>query len=373
VIWFLAVFGFVLGATIGSFVNVVIYRVPAGLSVVYPRSRCPHCGHTLTPIELIPIVSWVIQGGKCRNCKAPIAVRYPLVEALTGVLFALAAVLRPDFPGLLLIWAFIALLVALSFIDMDTYELPWQLNYGGLALGLLGAGLLGYPQPFPQALDGALMGAGLLAMVNALGVLIIKRGKNNAWTPPFGYPQINLAAAVGSLFGPAAGLVAGFLNVAFNLRSPRPFRVPDLLALGLAVLGPLLALVIPGWFLSPVSSLRGWLIGAGGLALAGGIYWWIQEWRNPNAQAEESDDEVVAMGFGDVILMGFLGAWLGVSNLVVALLVAVVAGAVIGLISRFVTGENKIPFGPYLAIGGLVAFFFGQDLIGWYLSYIGAK
>lgn len=372
-IWLLALFGFLLGAVIGSFLNVVIYRVPAGLSVVYPRSRCPHCGHTLTPIELVPILSWAVQGGKCRNCKAPIAARYPLVEALTGALFALAAVLRPDFPGLPFVWAFIALLVALSFIDIDTYELPWQLNYGGLALGLVGAAFLGYPQPFPQALDGAFLGAGLLAMVNAFGVLVIKRGKDNAWTPPFGYPQINLASAVGSLLGPAAGLVAGFLNVAFNLRSRRSFRVPDWLALGFAALGPLLASLIPGWSLSPLGSLRAWLLSAGGIALAGGIYWWVQEWRNPNAQSEDEADEVVAMGFGDVILMGFLGAWLGVGKLVVALLVAVVAGAVIGLVSRFVTGENKIPFGPYLAIGGLAAFFFGQDLIRWYLSYIGAR
>ncbi|MGC8200771.1 prepilin peptidase, partial [Salmonella enterica] len=84
-----------LGAVIGSFLNVVIYRVPAGLSVVQPRSRCPRCGHTLTPIELVPIVSWAVQGGKCRNCQAPISARYPLVEALTGGLFAVAAVLRP--------------------------------------------------------------------------------------------------------------------------------------------------------------------------------------------------------------------------------------------------------------------------------------
>jgi len=371
VTFLLALFAFVFGTLIGSFLNVVIYRVPAGLSIVYPRSRCPHCGHTLTPLELIPIVSWAVQGGQCRNCKAPIAVRYPLVEALTGVLFAIAALLRPDFPGLLLIWAFMALLIALSFIDLDTYELPWQLNYGGLLLGLLGAGLLSYPQPFPQALNGALLGAGLLAMVNAFGVLVILRGKNNVWTPPFGYPQINLAAAVGSLLGPAAGLVAGFLNVAFNLRSPRPLRIPDLLGLALVVLGPLLAL-IPGWLVSPLASLEGGLLSAGGVALAGGIYWWVQEWRSPQAQPQE-DGEVVAMGFGDVILMGFLGAWLGIGNLIVALLLAVVAGAVIGLIARRITGENKIPFGPYLAIGGLAAFFYGPDLIHWYLSYIGAR
>lgn len=370
--WLLALFAFVLGTVIGSFLNVVIYRVPAGRSVVHPRSSCPHCGHTLTPLELIPILSWAVQRGKCRNCQAPISARYPLVEALTGGLFAVAAVLHPEFPGLLLVWAFVALLIALAFIDLDTYELPWELNYGGLALGLLGAGLLGYPQPFPQALDGALIGAGLLAMVNAFGVLLILRGKNNAWTPPFGYPQINLAAAVGALLGPAAGLVAGLLGVAYNLRSPRPFRVPDLLALGFAALGPLLAWLIPGWSLSPLESLRAWLLSAGGLALAGGVYWWVQEWRAPQAPSED-EDEVVAMGFGDVILMGFLGAWLGVGNLVVALLVAVVAGAVIGLIARRVSGESKIPFGPYLAIGGLIAFFFGQDLIAWYLGYIGAR
>src|SRR4051812_21718702 len=80
-----------LGLIVGSFLNVVVYRVPAGASVVRPRSACPGCGQPIRSRDNIPVVSWLLLRGKCRDCRAPIAARYPLVEATTGVLFGLAA------------------------------------------------------------------------------------------------------------------------------------------------------------------------------------------------------------------------------------------------------------------------------------------
>lgn len=376
----LAVYAFIIGSLIGSFLNVVIFRVPAGRSIVWPRSSCPNCGHTLSPIELIPIVSWTIQGGKCRNCKAPISVRYPLVEALTGVLFLGAALLHPVFPDLLFIWAFIALLIALSFIDIDTYELPWTLNYGGLFLGLLGAGLLGFPRPFAQALDGALMGAGLIALFAGYGGLIYNRLKDGPREGPVGLHTMHFAALVGAWLGPAGGLMAGFLNWALNARSGKVLALHDGLTLGLAILAPIAAIVLPIPLLAEprgvLGSFRGMLIAIGGVALAGGIYWWIKEYTNkgkPQAEAQPEPGYTTVMGFGDVVLAGFLGAWLGFSNLLVAIFVAVFAGAIIGLIMRRINGEKLIPFGPYLAIGGVIAYFYGQDLVQWYLSYIGVS
>lgn len=376
----LAIYAFILGSLIGSFLNVVIFRVPAGRSIVWPRSSCPHCGHTLSPIELIPMVSWAIQAGKCRSCKAPISVRYPLVEALTGVLFLGAALLHPVFPDLLLIWAFIALLIALSFIDIDTYELPWTLNYGGLFLGLLGAALLGFPQSFSQALDGALMGAGLIALFAGYGGLLYNRFKDSPREGPVGLHTMHFAALVGAWLGPAGGLVAGFLNWALNARSGKVFALHDGITLGLAILGPLAAILLPIPFLGEpkgvLGSFRGMLISIGGVALAGGIYWWIKEYLSkgkPQAEASPEPDYTTVMGFGDVVLAGFLGAWLGLSNLLVAIFVAVFAGAIIGLIMRRINGEKLIPFGPYLAIGGVIAYFYGQDLVRWYLSYIGVS
>lgn len=82
-----AVIVFGLGAAIGSFINVVVYRLPAGLSVVKPRSRCPHCLHRLGNQENVPVLGWLWLRGRCRHCKSPISIRYPLVEAATGILF----------------------------------------------------------------------------------------------------------------------------------------------------------------------------------------------------------------------------------------------------------------------------------------------
>lgn len=110
------------------------------------------------------------------------------------------------------------------------------------------------------------------------------------------------------------------------------------------------------------------------MALAGMLYWWL---RNPSDKVEPPSSEekpegyVTVMGYGDVVLAGFLGVWLGFANLLVAVFIAVFAGAVIGLVMRRYGGDNQIPFGPYLAIGGLVAFFYGTALVQWYLSYIG--
>jgi leader peptidase (prepilin peptidase)/N-methyltransferase len=354
----LIVFAFVLGAVIGSFLNVVIYRLPARKSVVFPPSSCPSCGRRLGPTELVPILSWALQRGRCRHCGASISARYPLVEALTGLLFALAAWLRPGFPELALIWVFIAILVVLSFIDIDTYTVPDGINFGGLLLGLLAAALLAFPQPFDQALDAALTCAGLIALIGGYGSLIVRRLRDGKREFPVGLHTLHLAAMVGAWFGPAAGLVAGFANWALNARTKRVWALPDGLTLGLAALGPLVAYLLPGW---PFDGLRGLLIAAGGLALTGGLYWAFQP------EVEEEEGEVVVMGFGDVKLAGLLGAWVGVGPFLVGLMVAVVAGALVGLALR----ERKVPFVPYLALGGLVAFFFGQDLIHWYLSYLG--
>lgn len=378
---FLAVVSFILGSLVGSFLNVVIYRVPAGISVVWPRSRCPKCGHTLGALELIPIVSWAVQGGKCKNCKAPIAGRYPAVEALTALLFLMATLLHPVFPDLLFIWAFIGLLIGLSFIDIDTQTLPNSLNFGGLILGLLGAKLLGFPQLYPQALEGSLMGAGLIALFSGVGGLLYNR-RDGPREGPIGLHVIHLAGMVGAIGGAlgsaggfwlgALGIVVGALNWMLNARTGKVFALHDGITLGVALLAPLVAWGLGGGS-TALESLRGLLTSMGGVALAGMVYWWI---RNPSDKVEpdEATDDsgyVTVMGYGDVVLAGFLGAWLGFTNLLVAVGVAVFAGAFIGLIIKRITGESRIPFGPYLAIGGLVAFFWGRAIIQWYLGYIG--
>ena len=131
-----------LGALIGSFANVVIYRVPRGESIAFPGSHCPNCARPLTFLDLVPIASWLALRGRCRGCKEGIALRYPLVEAITALGFVLIALRWPiDQYGLtaFVLAALYAMLVMMSAIDIDEYILPDSLTLPAIAVGLLGS------------------------------------------------------------------------------------------------------------------------------------------------------------------------------------------------------------------------------------------
>jgi leader peptidase (prepilin peptidase) / N-methyltransferase len=135
---------FWLGAAIGSFLNVVVYRVPAGLSVIWPPSRCPKCLHELGMGENIPILGWMLLRGKCRHCRTPISSRYPLIEAITAIIFVLVynrfgLSIQTVGYSLLMCW-----LLALTLIDLDTMTLPNPLTQSGLILGLVFQVVAGY-------------------------------------------------------------------------------------------------------------------------------------------------------------------------------------------------------------------------------------
>lgn len=122
-----AVLAGVLGLAIGSFLNVVIYRVPAGESIVSPPSKCPHCGAEIRNRHNVPVLGWLMLRGKCYDCKAPISPRYPVVEALTGVLFAVVTlrILKLGLPSAVPAYLYFAAIgVALTMIDIDTKRLP---------------------------------------------------------------------------------------------------------------------------------------------------------------------------------------------------------------------------------------------------------
>ena len=347
----LVLFAFLLGLVVGSFLNVVIHRLPRGESIVHPPSHCPACGARLGPAELVPVVSYLVQGGRCRHCGARISPRYPLVELLSGLLFAYAAYRLG--PGLELpfAWAFLALLVALAFIDIDTYLLPDSLTFGGLFLGLVSGFLLGRGE---EALKGALLAAGLLVLIGEYGSLVLRRFRDGPPSNPVGFHQVGLAALVGA-FGAGYGVLAGLLNWAANALFRRGFHLPLPLSLGLL---PLALLLSPK---GPLGALEGALAAAGALALLGGLYWAFRP------EEGEDDDEPVALGFGDVKLAGMLGAWTGFYPFLAGLFLAVLAGAVLGLLFR----RRKLPFGPYLALGGAVAYFHGEALIQAYLRFLG--
>ncbi|RPI11526.1 MAG: prepilin peptidase [Zetaproteobacteria bacterium] len=184
---------FLLGAIVGSFLNVCIHRLPQGESVVAPRSRCPACGAPIRAWDNIPLVSFLILRGRCRNCGQPISWRYPLVEALTGLLFALIVArvgLTPLAASLLL---FVSALVVITFIDIDHQIIPNIVTLPGIPLGLLAGVLFGEPPVLDRVL-GTLAGAGFLYLVLLYGGAVYGQDA-------MGEGDLNLIALVGAFLG----------------------------------------------------------------------------------------------------------------------------------------------------------------------------
>lgn len=264
----------IFGLMVGSFLNVVIHRLPKMMeqewhnnclelqgkeipaqskyTLAKPRSACPHCAHKITALENIPIISYLALRGRCSACKAPIGMRYPLIEALTGALIGLIGWKFGYTSTTLFAWVFTFALIALTFIDFDTQLLPDDITLPLLWLGLL-----------------------------------------------------------------------------FNLN----FGFTDLKS---AVIG----------------------------AMAGYLVLWSIYWLFKLIRGKEG------MGYGDFKLLAAIGAWFGWKLLPAVILLSSTLGAVIGIALIVLTKRGKevpMPFGPFLAIGGIAALFFGQQLAAIYL------
>lgn len=195
----LYLFVFILGACIGSFLNVLIYRIPRKMDFVRGRSMCPACGHMLSPLDLAPLVSWIALGGKCRYCGAGISRRYPLIEAATGLL-AVASVWRFQPTVMALIaFAVCCTLLTISMIDLDTQEIP-----NGLVIAMLALAVAGWIlQPHDPDWIARLIGAVCVSVPMLLINLIVPTS--------FGGGDIKLMAAAGLLLGWKNTLVAMFV------------------------------------------------------------------------------------------------------------------------------------------------------------------
>ncbi|WP_163274689.1 prepilin peptidase [Cellulomonas iranensis] len=165
----------VLGLAVGSFLNVVVWRVPRDESVVRPPSACPVCGHPIRPRDNVPVVSWLLLRGRCRDCDAPISVRYPLVEATTSVLFALVVGWLGASWALPAFWYLAAVSVALFLIDVDVRRLPNAIvlpSYPvAFVLLALASANPGGPSDFSALLRAVLAGAALLVFYVVLRVV----------------------------------------------------------------------------------------------------------------------------------------------------------------------------------------------------------
>ena len=155
---------FVFGAVIGSFLNVCICRLPAGESIVHPRSRCPGCKTPIRSADNIPIISYLLLRGRCRSCGRAISARYPLVELLMGALLVVLAYRYDVSPALAVSGAFVAALIVVSFIDLDHQIIPDVISLPGIGVGLL-ISLLGYGPPLVDSVLGVLCGGGILYAV----------------------------------------------------------------------------------------------------------------------------------------------------------------------------------------------------------------
>lgn len=179
---------FVLGLVLGSFYNVMIYRLPRGLSIVRPRSSCPKCGHELGAFELVPVLSFLWQEGRCKVCREPISWRYPIIELLTASCFALVAYQTSSLPGLITGLVFISLLLILALIDLEHKILPNVLTVPGIILGAVFA-LLGWNLSFCSSLFGAGIGFGVIFLI----ILLSKGG--------MGMGDLKMMALIGAFLG----------------------------------------------------------------------------------------------------------------------------------------------------------------------------
>jgi leader peptidase (prepilin peptidase)/N-methyltransferase len=205
---------FVIGACVGSFLNVCISRWPENLSVVRPRSRCPKCGHAISAIENIPIVSWLILRGKCRGCGDSISIQYPAVELLVALLWV-GAYLGEGFTfNALRIAVFGTVMIGIAITDAKHFLIPdgftvfgllWQLVTVFVALFVGGAGPFATPW---DAIIGMCVGAGAIAIVGWLGEVWLKR-------PAMGFGDVTLMAVVGAAVGPERALLTIFIAAVF--------------------------------------------------------------------------------------------------------------------------------------------------------------
>ena len=253
--YFVEVFTFIFGLCIGSFLNVCIYRIPASQSISHPRSSCTRCNEPIPFYDNIPVLSYLWLRGKCRFCREPISLRYPVIELLTG-LFALITFLKYGLSlEALIYFVFIAALLVITFIDIDHQIIPDIISLPGIPIFFLAS---------------------------------------------FGLSQIN-------------------------------------------------------W----LDSLIGILVGGGSLFLVAWIYSLITKKEG--------------MGGGDIKLLAMIGAVIGWKGVLFTIFVASAVGTLAGMLVMLKSRKGmrlKIPFGPFLAIGGIAYIFFGPQLIRWYFQLL---
>jgi leader peptidase (prepilin peptidase)/N-methyltransferase len=342
---------FVFGSIVGSFLNVVIHRLPRGESVVSPPSHCPYCKYSIPWWLNIPLVTWLYLRGRCKNCGAPISARYFLVELLTAVAFLAAwlAFRTHSVPQALIYCMVLAGLLAASFIDLEHLIIPDELTIGGVIAGIFCSFLPAlHNQPtitasVLQGFIGAAAGGGLIYAILRAGKLM------------FGRQKIILPAGTKIVFSETT-LCLPDKEIPYEELF---YRKSDTITLE----GSMVETIDRGWRDAKIRLSQSRLL--------------VNE--DQFAPEDISHLEAVtdaiylpreAMGLGDVKFMAAIGAFLGWQAVIFSLMVSSVIGSLVGgglvLLGRK-DWSSRLPYGPYIALAAVVWMFCGPALAAWLL------
>jgi leader peptidase (prepilin peptidase)/N-methyltransferase len=344
---------FVFGSMVGSFLNVCIHRMPLGQSIVSPPSHCPHCKYSIPWYLNIPLVTWLSLHGRCRNCGAPISIRYFLVELLTAVTFMSCwLAFGHQSAWLALVYAlFLAGLIVATFIDFEHFIIPDEITVGGIVVGFICSFLLpslhdeaALSRSLRQSAFGIAAGAGTIYFILRMGKLL------------FGRQKVVLPADTKIIF------------------SETSVRLPDH--------------EIPYEELfyrqSDVITLQ-----ARTVELVDRCYKDIRVRLTPNTLRigeEELNPEDVphleavcseivlpreAMGLGDVKFMAAIGAFLGWKAVIFSLMLSSMIGSAVGVALIALhkrEWSSRLPYGPYIALASAIWLFGGKRLVGWWFG-----
>ena len=354
---FWSVVFFVFGTTVGSFLNVCIHRLPLGQSVVAPPSHCPHCKYSIPWFLNVPLFTWLYLRGKCRNCSAPISVRYFLVELLTGIAF-LACWLKfgRQSPALSLVYCLVlAGLIVATFIDFEHFIIPDEITFGGMVVGFLFSFLVpslhahrGIQPALTEAMKGSALGiavgAGLIYGILRLGKILF--GRKRHFLPE----ESKLIFTETTLVLPGREILYGDVlyrkSDVIRLHA-RTVELVDRCYKDVAVALSLDSLQIGDDTFDP------------------------EKVKHMEAVSSEIILPQEAMGLGDVKFMGAIGAFLGWQAVLFSLMVSSLIGSVVGLTLialRKQAWSSRLPYGPYIAAAAAIWIFGGKQFVEWWFG-----
>ena len=344
---------FVLGCMVGSFLNVCIHRLPLGQSIVSPPSHCPHCKYSIPWYLNVPLMTWLYLRGKCANCRAPISIRYFLVELLTGLLFAGCWIASGrNSPAVALVYCLLmAGLIAATFIDFEHFIIPDEITFGGMVFGFVLSFLVpaihstdSITSAVKQSLLGMAVGAGIIYGILRMGKLMFGRQK-------FALPgETKIIFTETSLCLPEKEIPYEDLF----------YRQSDVIALQARRLE-----LVDRCYRDVLVRLSPSRLQIG------------DEKFNPEEvpYMEALSAEIVlpreAMGLGDVKFMGAIGAFLGWQAVIFSLMVSSLIGSLVGvtlIVMRRQAWSSRLPYGPYIAMATVVWMFWGSRLVTWWFG-----